>query len=408
MMLRQTSDSKPTRSLASELKMLMQYGTPLYISVLLVGLIPFYQNVILANYTTDTDIGNYKAAANFATLITVLSIPITTILLPAFSKIDSSAKHKIRMFFKLANKYTTLLIVPFTTLIIIYSAEIVHIIYGSTYQSASLFLATRSLLFLLVGLGYLTLTSFYNGLGETKITMIISLVIFLILAVLSPILTQTYGVQGLIAAFLIASTVGTIYATYTARRKFHIEFDMRSLAKIYLVSAISSVPSLLMLAFGPRGLSGLLELAVGGTLYLLVYLTLTPLARIVTIAELRSASLAIRRIRPLRMLAEPVLEYEKRILCKSWSVRTGEKTFRLNDSSDTERAGEKLNNKVMKQLLGAVLVLVAIILGGIQLLRIFNIYGASGNRWFFYGSVGVIGLVGIILLAWSFMKKETD
>jgi Mn2+/Fe2+ NRAMP family transporter len=129
--------------------------------------------------------------------------------------------------------------------------------------------------------------------------------------------TWTFGVQGLIAAFLIASTAGTIYATYKARRKFHIEFDTQSLIKTYIVSTMSIIPALLILIFSPRGTSSLLKLAVGASLYVFIYVTLTPLARIVTITELRSASLVIQRIRLLRIFAEPVLRYQKRILCRN-------------------------------------------------------------------------------------------
>jgi len=58
--------------------------------------------------------------------------------------------------------------------------------------------------------------------------------------------------------------------------------------------------------------------------------------------------------------------------------------------------------------IGAVLIIVALILGGLQLLlHIFNIYGTSDYKWYFYGAVGVIGLIGIILVAWGLMKKET-
>jgi hypothetical protein len=55
---------------------------------------------------------------------------------------------------------------------------------------------------------------------------------------------------------------------------------------------------------------------------------------------------------------------------------------------------------------GIVLIIVAMILGGLQLLHIYNIYGTTDYKWYFYGAVGVIGLIGIILAAWGFMKKE--
>jgi O-antigen/teichoic acid export membrane protein len=296
----------------NDLRQLVRYGIPLYISVLLTGFTPLFQNLILANFTTDTDIGNYKAALNFATLITVLSVPITTALLPAFSKIDSTATDKLKLFFKHANKYTVLLIMPITILLVIYSTQVVQIVYGSTYQSASLFLATYCPLYFMVGIGYLTLTSLYNGIGETKTTFIISLITFLVIAVSSPILTQMYGVQGLIAAFLAGSLTGTVYALARAKRRFQIELDSHALIKVYLISTISALPSLLLLRF--TALSNLATFIVGGSIYLFIYATLIPLARIVTHHELESATKIISRIRLLRLIADPILKYQKRIL----------------------------------------------------------------------------------------------
>ena len=56
-------------------------------------------------------------------------------------------------------------------------------------------------------------------------------------------------------------------------------------------------------------------------------------------------------------------------------------------------------------ILGAVLIVIALILGGVQLLHVYNIYGDISNKWYFYGAVGAIGLVGILATAWGLMKK---
>jgi len=63
--------------------------------------------------------------------------------------------------------------------------------------------------------------------------------------------------------------------------------------------------------------------------------------------------------------------------------------------------------KTAAEYLGVLLIVVALILGGVQILHIYNIYGSSSNKWYYYGSVGAIGLIGIILTAWGLMKKET-
>ena len=61
-----------------------------------------------------------------------------------------------------------------------------------------------------------------------------------------------------------------------------------------------------------------------------------------------------------------------------------------------------MNKYIM--ILGIVLIIIAIILGAVQHFS-YNFYGDPSNKWYFYGGVGIIGLVGIILLAWSYLKK---
>jgi hypothetical protein len=57
---------------------------------------------------------------------------------------------------------------------------------------------------------------------------------------------------------------------------------------------------------------------------------------------------------------------------------------------------------------GIVLIIIALILGGIQLsMHTFAIYGSSTTKYAYYGLVGIIGLIGIIIVAWAYMKKTT-
>jgi hypothetical protein len=68
-----------------------------------------------------------------------------------------------------------------------------------------------------------------------------------------------------------------------------------------------------------------------------------------------------------------------------------------------------LNSKTVGLAIGALLIIIALILGAIQL---FNIGGVDfTTMWgvrhlYVYGLFGVIGIVGIIIAAWALMKKE--
>ena len=312
LLLRKVKTPAKTDSFKTNAKTLFQYGTPLYISVILAGFLPLFINIMLALFTTDAAIGNYKAAINFATLLTVLAVPITTVLLPAFSKLNSTTSHKTKDFFKIANKYATMLVIPITFLIIIFSNEIVQIIYGSTYTLASPFLSTYCLLYALVGVGYLILPSLYNGLGKTKITLKMNLITFTAVIILSWPLTQAYGVQGIIAAFIIANTIGTLYGTYIAKRNFQVEFDVKNLTKIYIISAISGAIPLLLLNF--TKLQNIINLVAGGVIYLLSYIALLTLANVVTPSELEKIAYATRNTQFLSQLTQLIVKYQQKIL----------------------------------------------------------------------------------------------
>jgi hypothetical protein len=67
-----------------------------------------------------------------------------------------------------------------------------------------------------------------------------------------------------------------------------------------------------------------------------------------------------------------------------------------------------LNSKTIGTALGVLLVLIALVLGGIELFNIYDFVPVLGGRHLYvYGVFGVIGLIGLILAFWALMKKET-
>lgn len=292
------------------LKALVGYGFPIYLSALFTSLIPEFQSIILSMYTTNTEIGNFKASLNFITLINLLTLSIATALFPAFSKLDKNGA-EIRKFFSFSMKYTTLLIVPASTAMIIFSKQIIQIIYGPEYVLAPTFLALHSLLFLLAGLGFQVLNSLFNGLNETFITLKMGLTTFLVFILLGPALTMQYSVPGMIIAIITSNLTATVYGAYKAKTKFRVEYPYKNLLPIYLAAALSAASAFLILE--TTQLSTILKLTLAATAYIISYITLLPLTRAINkreIDEIRTATQKVPLIKPPIIL---LLKYQAKI-----------------------------------------------------------------------------------------------
>ena len=302
-----------TESRTETLRLLARYGMPLYISTVLMGFIPLYQKVVLSFFVQNVDIGNYAASTNFVALLAVIPSSITIALLPAFSKLGSfSTPDVINAFFKRANKYTCLLIVPVSALLLIFSNQVVQIVYGSKYSTAGLFLAFSVLVYFLAAMGSLSLPSLFNGLGLTRLTLYVGLVNLVTVIALSPILVRPYGVVGVVLANLGGGIVSAAYAAYIGINKLKVHFEAGITAKIYLSGVLASLIPLLLVYFMSRHY--VIAFIIGVILYLLIYITLIPLTGILNDRDLAAIERLTTRIRGLHTPAKPILWYMRTII----------------------------------------------------------------------------------------------
>lgn len=297
----------------SNLKLLVRYGFPLYLSALLAGFVLQYQNILLAVFTSNDDVGNFRAAMNFTVLITTLSMSMGTTLLPAFSKLERKNDEAGRLF-KLSVKYGSMIVLPIATAIMLYSREIVGIIYGEGYTTASLFLSLAIIQFYLIGLGSLILGSLFNGLGDTKTTLKISLISGSTFLVLAPLMTWTLKVPGMIMATLISLLFATMYGLSAAKSKLKVKIEAGKMLRIYLAAFLPVIPILVLQRVLP--LTSLFQVILGVSLYFTGYLILTPLTRVISQAEIQEVKTVLEKTRPLKIMAKPLLFFEEMILSK--------------------------------------------------------------------------------------------
>ena len=297
-----------SEQITHNLKKLITYGAPLYFSILMIGFMPQYMDILSALFVSNLNIGNFKATSNFMILLTIVAQQVTTALLPSFTKLNNASIKERNSFFNASHKFTTLVTIPLTFLMIIFSNEIVQLAYGSTFTNAGFYLAIYSFIYILTGIGYLNIPSLFNGTGKTIETLKMNIITFLIVLTISPITTSSYGIVGLILTLLFAQTIGSLYGVYRAKKTLNLSIDKKNIPKIYLIAVLSIIPTVLVAA----NFTSIPKMAIGAIIYLFSYITLIPLTNIINEKENELLTRSVEKIKILSII-KPVLKYQNKI-----------------------------------------------------------------------------------------------
>ncbi|MCL4430384.1 MAG: oligosaccharide flippase family protein, partial [Chloroflexi bacterium] len=191
--------------LTKTIKSMLVYGLPLSIGAILTGFLTQFYSFIMAIFVTDNSlIGNYSVAVNFVVLITFFATPVTTMLFPAFSKLDAQKdKETLKNVFQYSVKYAALIVMPVTTLVMALSQPAIGTIFADKYVQAPLYLALLSIIYLFSALGSLSTGSLINGQGYTKYNLWLGLLTVVIGFPLSFALVSQFGIIGLIVTTTI-------------------------------------------------------------------------------------------------------------------------------------------------------------------------------------------------------------
>ena len=191
---------KPTSGkleIFSTIKTMLQYGLPVSIGSILTGFLGVFYNYVMAFYvTSNATIGNYNVANNFVVLITFFAFPVTTMMLPAFSKIDPKKDNEsLKNVFQYSVKYAALIVVPVTAMVMALAQPAISTIFQDKYVQAPLFLALPSITYLYSAFGNLSVGNLIIGQGYTKFSLILNVLTAAIGFPLGFVLISHFGVS---------------------------------------------------------------------------------------------------------------------------------------------------------------------------------------------------------------------
>jgi stage V sporulation protein B len=282
----------------STLKKMLRYGLPLSGSTILNGLRVQFFAFLVAIYLTDKIVGNYQVAMNFSVLVSFYVIPVQNTLFPAFSKINAQKEpDTLRNVFQFSVKYSSLLIVPATFMIMALSQPAVATIFQGKYELTPLFLSIYLIIYLFTAFGYFSSDSLIKGQGKSDFHLKLGILRSILAVILSLILTPLYGVIGLISANLISTLPQVIISLWWINKNYNATIDWKSSTKILIASFIAAVFTFIVMSF--LNLASWLILIVGAIIYAIVYLVSAPLIGAINRVDARNLREMLKALGPL-------------------------------------------------------------------------------------------------------------
>lgn len=269
---------------------------------------------MLAHFASNVQIGNFGATWAFTAFMAILTYPITTAMFPMFSKMDpQNQRSDLARGFRLAVKYTSLLMIPASVAVMVFSRNLIYLTFGSRYAFAPQYLLLLSALYLLSGIGYLILGSFLNGVALTRTVLNIGVLTLAIYVPLCPAFTWLWGPLGLLVAYIIANGISTVYGVNRAFVIFGARPDLKASGRILLVSLGAAAPTIALIRPDAMGI-GASNLIVGGLLFLVIYLTLAPIVGAIDKWDVSNLRSLLFRTRIVALLTSPIFDYEAKLL----------------------------------------------------------------------------------------------
>ena len=318
------------------IKIMLKYGLPLSIGVILTGFLLQYYNFLLYIYVADNAlIGNLAIAQNFVVLITFFATPVTTMLFPAFSKINHEKDPEtLKNVFQTSVKYASLLVIPVTAMIMALAQPAISTLFGNKYTEAPLFLALLATTYLYALLGNLSIGSLINGQGQTTFNLIVAVITAVVGFPLGFILISNYGVLGLIVTALTAGIPGIIVSLIFIQKRYKVTVDWKSSAKILLSSAVAATLTYLILT-QLNVFSSLTRLIIGVAVFTPTYLVAAILTKAFNTADIDNLREMLTALGPLRPILNKILNLVEKLMT----------TLTPNKKQDKQPTAEKVHFK---------------------------------------------------------------
>jgi len=300
---------------------MLGFGYPLFLARFIMSFKNSYRGFLLAWFSDNWSIGNLDISNKFLTLGSLVTFPITTVIYPTFSKFDiKTQSNELNELYRTSVKYSSLILIPFTIFLILFSKQLIHLFFGTSYSLSPYYLSLALLPFLTVGLGAFSVYGLLNSQGDTITTFRLRTIIIILNIVLSTFLTWKWAIPGLLIGQFITSIVGSSLNYYIVNKKYNVSSDLNHVTRVFNSSVITAVITYfitrcLMLS------SYLLQVIIGIIIFMLIYSFLAPLFHVFLEQDVSFFRSVIIKHYYLYKILNPYLIFQEKLIRSTYTKK---------------------------------------------------------------------------------------
>ena len=250
----------------------------------------------------STDVGFYNAADPISRIPLVISLSVSTVLLPATAEAYALKNHKLlQEYVTDCLRYSILTVLPLCVLISVFSTPIITLLFGSVYTPGAGVLSI-----LVIGMSfysiYMICSSILQGTGNPRLPMIILLLGTALNVILNAVLVYNKGIIGAAIGTTLTTFILMVVIMYFVIKNTKISIPWKNILLILTANVILTLVCLII----PKSIIGsIIGLILGSLTYIIALIML----KVLTKRDLNFFAQYLNKIPLIKGYSEKIVKY---------------------------------------------------------------------------------------------------
>ena len=282
--------------------MLIRFAIPVTITALSEMAIYDVGTLIIGIFMLSSDVGYYNSADPIARIPLIISLSISTVLLPATAEAYTMKNQKLLQEYVVdCLRYCILTVLPLCVMISVFSEPVITILFGSNYIKGASVLSI-----LVIGMSfysiYMICSSILQGTGKPKLPMYILIAGTVLNIVLNVIFVNVSGIVGAGIGTTITTGILMIGILYTVIRNTKISLPWKNILLIVTCNIILMIACIII----PKTIIGAIIGFIVGTI---LYIVCLFLFRVLSERDIKFFTDYLNRETFLRPYTEKIIKF---------------------------------------------------------------------------------------------------